>query len=291
MPARPYETGLAPACTYGHAGAGLVPTRHTKREDVLDITASYCSRASRALALLFTLASIPAAAQTPAAPAPDAPPPTWTGTAGAGISLTSGNSDTTNYTVSFDVTRDPKTRNVLKATGLYLRGSQDGEATVDRLSLGFRDQYALTPRLYVFGQLDYLRDQFKEIDYLLAPTGGVGYKVVDSDALKFSVDAGAGVVWEKNPGFDVRTNGAITAGEKLEYNVTPTATIKHAATALWTADDFGDGLYTFSVGLGTKLSEVLQLSIDLLDTYKNQPPAAGIAKNDVAFVTAIAAKF
>jgi putative salt-induced outer membrane protein len=239
--------------------------------------------------LLNAVAMGTAAAQTPA-PAAEVPP-TWTGTAGAGISLTSGNSDTTNYTLSFDVTRDPKTRNVMKAAGLYLRGSQDGEATVNRLSLGFKDQYALTSRLYVFGQLDYLRDEFKAIDYLLAPTGGIGYKVADSDELKFSVDAGAGVVIEKNPGLDARTNGAVTAGEKLEYSVTPTATIKHAATALWTADDFGDGLYTVSVGLATKLSEVLQLSIELLDTYKNRPPSPGIEKNDVAFVTAIAARF
>jgi hypothetical protein len=38
--------------------------------------------------------------------------------------------------------------------------------------------------------------------------GGIGYKVADSDELKFSVDAGAGVVIEKNPGLDARTNGA-----------------------------------------------------------------------------------
>ena len=67
--------------------------------------------------------------------------------------------------------------------------------------------------------------------------------------------------------------------------------LKHATTALWKADNFGDGLYTFSIGLGTRISEHLQLSVDLLDTFKNRPPTAATEKNDVALVTAITAKF
>ena len=74
-------------------------------------------------------------AQAPCScPPPD--PGVWIGTAGAGLSLTSGNTDTINYNFSFDITRDPKTRNVMRWTGLYLRGDQDDEAVANRLSLG-----------------------------------------------------------------------------------------------------------------------------------------------------------
>jgi putative salt-induced outer membrane protein YdiY len=196
-----------------------------------------------------------------------------------------------NYTLAFDVTRDPKTRNVMKWTGLYLRGEQQSEVIVNRTSLGYRDEYTLSGRTFVFGQLDYLRDTFKLIDYLVAPTGGVGYEVVDTEVTKFSADAGAGLVWEKNPGVDVHTSAAVTAGESLTHQLTPTATLKHAATALWKADAFGDGLYTFSAGVGTSISPRLQLSVDLLDTFKNRPPTAATKKNDVALVTALTAKF
>jgi hypothetical protein len=41
----------------------------------------------------------------------------------------------------------------------------------------------------------------------------------------------------------------------------------------------------------TRLSERLQLSIDLLDTFRNRPPTAPTKKNDIAFVTAVTAKF
>lgn len=233
----------------------------------------------------------PSLALAQAPPADPEPPKHWTGTAGFGVSATTGNSDTVNYNLAFDVTRTPKARNVMKWTGLYIRGSQNDAVVVDRTMLGYRDEYTLSGRTFLFGQVDYLRDTFKRIDYLVAPTAGVGFKVIDTNRTKFSVDGGGGSISEKNPGMDMRTNGALTAGERLAWQVTPTATFKHATTALWNATDFSDGLYTVSVGMATRIAERLQLSIDLLDNFKNRPPTPQTRKNDVAFVTAITAKF
>ena len=225
------------------------------------------------------------------APASLEPQKTWTGTASVGLSLTSGNSDTLNYNLAFDITRTPKARNVTKWTGLYMRGDQDDAVVVNRTSLGFRDEFTLSGRTFFFGQVDYLRDTFKLIDYLVAPTAGVGFKVIDTESATFSVDGGGGSISEKNPDGDFRTSAALTAGEKLTLELTPTASIRHATTGLWKANDFSDGLYTFSVGLSTRISGHMQLSIDLLDTLKNRPPTAATKKNDVAFVTAVTAEF
>ena len=235
---------------------------------------------------------IAAAGQTqPLPPAPPQGPGTYYGTAGAGLALTSGNSDTSTFNITFDVTRDARTRNVLRATGLYLRGQQNDELVANRLSVTLRDQFTLTSNSFFYGQLDYLQDTFKLIDSLVAPTVGFGYKFTDSDRTKSSIDAGIGAVWEKNPGIDVRTSLGFTASEKLQHAITASATVKHAAIALLKADDLADGLYTISVGLSTKISERLQLSVDLLDTYKNRPPTSATVKNDIAVVTAVTAKF
>ena len=43
--------------------------------------------------------------------------------------------------------------------------------------------------------------------------------------------------------------------------------------------------------LASRLSERMQLSIDLLDSFKNRPPTPETRKNDVAFVTSITTKF
>ena len=244
------------------------------------------------LAVACVVASVSASFAQPACPCPAEPPPgNWVGSAGLGFAINKGNTDTTNLNVTFDATYDPKTKDVWKFQGLYLRGETDGEPTVDRVFLQGRYERKLTARTFVFGQAQYLRDEFKEIDYLFAASGGLGYKLVDTERLTFSVDGGAGVSWEKNPGFDVDTSGVITGGDQFMFKVTPTATITQSFAALWDADDFGDALYTFSLGFSTSVSKQIELKIELLDAYKTRPPSELVKKNDVAILTAIVYKF
>jgi putative salt-induced outer membrane protein len=225
-------------------------------------------------------------------PCPAEPPPgNWVGSAGLGFAINKGNTDTTNLNVSFDATYDPKTKDLWKFQGIYLRGETDGEPTVDRLFLLGRYERDITERAFAFGQAQYLRDDFKEIDSLIATSGGLGYKLVTTYRLTLSVDAGAGVSWEKNPGFEVDTSAVITAGDQLEFKLTPTATVTQGFAALWNADDFGDALYTFSAGFSTSVSKQIELKIELLDTYKTKPPNDLLEKNDVAMLTAVVYKF
>jgi putative salt-induced outer membrane protein YdiY len=228
--------------------------------------------------------------QTPTVP-PAEPAPAWTGSIGAGLSLTSGNTDTLTYNLAFELARNPEARHVLKLGGLYLRSQQNDVLNADRTSLSFREQLNFSSRAFVFGQIDYLRDRFKLIDSLVAPTAGVGYQVIERDTTRFDVDAGAGAVWEKNQDLAVRTSGAVTAGERLTHTLTETTMLKHAATALWKANAFGDGLYTISAGIGVKIAERLQLTADVLDTFKSRPPTAATGQNDVAIVLAITVKY
>lgn len=236
----------------------------------------------------------PAAAQAPCPcpPAqPDAPPPVWTGSIGAGLALTQGNTDTTNTNVSFDVKRDAQTKTVFKAQGLYIRATQDGNDNVDRALVSGRVEYKLTPRAYTFGQLQYVRDRFKEIDYLLAPTVGLGYLIVDGGRLTVDVDSAVGIVTEKNTGLDVRTSGALTSGQRLAFKLSDTATLTQSATALWKLDDFGDGLYTFGVGVAASVTSHIQIKLEFQDVYKAQPSAPGVQRNDLAFLTTLLYKF
>ena len=243
---------------------------------------------------IYLAAAMPSLAQQPppcpCPPPPAPPPPVWTGSASVGLGLTSGNSDTRNFNFAFDIMRDPKTKTVFKAGALYLWSSEDGDDTANRLAFQVREEYKLTDRAYVFGQGQYLRDPFKAIDYLFAPTAGLGYKLVDNDTTKFSVDGGGGVTWEKNPGIDTRTYGAITAGEDFAHKLSPTATVTEGFHALWKADDFGDALYTFGAGLVATVTTKTAVKVDVLDTVKTKPPA-GIKENDIALIVSLAYKF
>src|SRR5574339_98724 len=137
---------------------------------ILLLTAAALLTSSRALAQAQTAGSCPCP--------PAGPPPVWTGSAGFGLTLNRGNTDTTNINVSFDATRDPKQKDVWKMDALYLRGDTNGELSANRVFAQVRYERNLTPRLFAFAQQPYLRDHFKDIDYHIAHNGGIGYKLV-----------------------------------------------------------------------------------------------------------------
>lgn len=229
----------------------------------------------------------PAFAQAPAPPPPRKP---WTVAASAGVALTSGNTDTSTVNVAYDVIYDSLAKNIVKSDALFLRGKNQGELAADRLNLNVRDQYQISGRAYVFGQNQYLRDRFKQIDYLLAPTAGLGYKLIDTPESKLDVDAGLGGVWEKNTGLDVDSSGAVTFGEKLQQKLTGTTTFTQGFSGLWKTKDWEDSLFTFGVGIAASMSSRTQLKVELIDVYKNKPPLATIQKNDLATLLAIVYK-
>jgi putative salt-induced outer membrane protein len=241
---------------------------------------------------IVAVSCVAAAAQPPSPPPPPAaPPPPWTGSAGFGLALNRGNTATTNLNVSFEATHDPKTTSVWKFKGLYLRGDNNGALAVDRLNLEARNERSITARVYAFGQIQLLEDQFKEIDYLFAPAGGLGYKLVATPQTSFNVDAGLGVQVEKNPDLERRTDVVVTASDKIEHKLSPAAVLTQGFGALWKAQDFGDALYTFTAGAAAGLTSRTQLKVELLDTYATRPPSPAVKSNDAALLTTVVYKF
>jgi len=241
--------------------------------------------------LAAMLGVLPASRARAQQPPPAAPAKALTGSAGFGLSLTQGNSDTLNISATVDAVYDPKTKNVMKGNLLYLRGTQNDVLAVNRISATFRDERTVSTRTFLFAQIDSLHDTFKAIDYLFAPTAGVGYKALDSMRSQLLVDAGAGGVIEKDTGVDARSNGAISLGEKLVHQLTATTTLKQSAASLLKMNDMGDGLYTFQIGVAAKINSRFQLAIDVLETFKNRPLDPALKKSDVAIVTSVVAKY
>ena len=229
--------------------------------------------------------------QTPqTAPAAPPPPKVWTVTLSAGLADTSGNSNTSSVNAAYNLIFDPnQKKNVIKSDGLVLRGKTNGVLSANNDTLNIRDEYQLSARLSVFGQNQYLHDTFKEIGYLVAPTGGLNVKLVDTKPTQFEVSGGAGGEWEKDTGTAVEGSGAVTAAETFVDAITSTTTFNESITALWKANHFGDSLYTSSVSVAVSASTRTQLKLEAHDTFKNQPPP-GIKKNDVALLVAFVYK-
>ena len=192
--------------------------------------------------------------------------------------------------MAYEVTYDPPTPNVVKSDALWMRGKTGETLTTSRLGLNVRNEYGLNARAFVFGQNQYLRDEFKSIEYLLAPTAGIGYRLFDTEQTKLAADGAAGGVWEKNPAADARGSGAVALGEKLTQALTSTTVLTQSVSGLWKTEDFGDALLTAGISLAASMSARMQLKVELLDTFKNRPPVPGVEKNDVAVLMAIVYK-
>src|SRR3954452_14087970 len=78
------------------------------------------------------------------------PEKVWASSIGAGLAVTSGNTDTKNYNLSFNTKYDPKTKVVFKADALYLRGESDGVTNVDKAGADARYEYNLSDRTFTF---------------------------------------------------------------------------------------------------------------------------------------------
>jgi putative salt-induced outer membrane protein len=246
------------------------------------------------LALAATLLGAGSAlAQEPLCPCPppSPPPPVWKGALGGGLSMTGGNTDTNSYNLDFAVVRDPKKKDVFKADGFYLRTDTDGEAAVDRTGLGARYERALgkSARAFAFGEVRYLRDAFKDVDHLITPTVGLGYRVVDKERVKLSADAGVGLAFEQLAGQEATTNGAVSAGENFLWKLSPSAAFVHAGRALWKIDDFGDAYYHLEAGILASLARRFDLKLTFADDYKALP-LPDKKKNDTALLATIVFK-
>jgi putative salt-induced outer membrane protein YdiY len=214
----------------------------------------------------------------------------WTSSIGAGIAITSGNTDTKNYNLNFSTKYDPKTKFIFKADALYLRGDSNGVTQVDKASADVRGEYSLSDRTFAFGEVTYLRDPFKGLNYLVAPLAGAGYRIIRSDRRNLTVDGALGAELESDIGAGRSNGGAAKAGENFDWALSTTSKVTQKLTAIWKTSDFGDAFYHFDAGLTTTVATRIELKIAYVYDFKTRP-VGDAKKGDSALFAALLFKF
>ena len=214
-----------------------------------------------------------------------------TGSLAAGLSITTGNSDTSAFNLGFGLVYDPKTHSLFKADALYLRSAADGATTSDKATGSLRYEYKVSDRFYAFGQVAYLRDTFKNLTYLITPMVGGGYIIAKEKTLELDVDASIGGAFEKDSGYGRTSSGAFSVGESFAWKISPGAALTQKASGLWKTNDTSDAFYHFEVGLAASLVKSFDLKVAYLVDYKNIVNPSTLKKMDTALVAAIIYKF
>lgn len=113
----------------------------------------------------------------------------WSGSGEAGGFISSGNTDTQGVAIGATVTKETrKWKHTLRGFVDYQR--QDDVTTRERYFAGYEGNYNITPNLYALATLSWERDPFSGFDRRFAQSIGLGYKIIDSETVKLSVEGG-----------------------------------------------------------------------------------------------------
>jgi putative salt-induced outer membrane protein len=113
----------------------------------------------------------------------------WSGSGQIGFSKTTGNTRDTSIIVGLNLMKDGlKFRH--KLNGQVDRQTSSGLLIRNRYLAGYELNYKLTDRLYAYALAQWDRDTFAGFTRRFSESGGAGYTVLKTDALKLDVTAG-----------------------------------------------------------------------------------------------------
>jgi putative salt-induced outer membrane protein len=234
----------------------------------------------RKLTLLLGLAPV---ATVWADQAPPPPQGVWIGKGQFGFLSSHGNSDAESINGAVDLLRyDGAWKNEINAAGLY--GKNSGIVSAERWEVRGQSNYTISGDLFAFGGLRYEHDLFDGFQYQASVTGGMGYKLINSDDTKLTAQLGAGyrrlrpevidkdaagLVISRTP-LDATSDAIATAG--LDFSHAFTKTTVFTNKFLMEAGS-SDTLLHDDLALTVKMSDKLALSVGYGITDNTKPPA------------------
>ena len=118
-------------------------------------------------------------------------PQGFSGKGQAGYVMSRGNSDTDSANAKIDLfLLTPQWKHAFTLEGLY--GKSAEVTSAERWDLRLQSDYTINTKLFAFGALAYQDDRFSGFQYQGSASGGLGYKLFDSQSTKLSVQLGVG---------------------------------------------------------------------------------------------------
>ncbi|MGE5276532.1 MAG: YdiY family protein [Acidobacteriota bacterium] len=247
---------------------------------------------SRPLALFSALLASAVAlgqAPCPCPPAPEGPPPLWTGKAELSYVATSGNTDTSSLGAGFELNYKPAPW-TFTLTGAYLRASSGGDLTAETLAGSLRGARGLTPRLDVFAAALYYRNRFAGVDSRYGGEAGAGYKIIDEKTLRLRAETAVGYTREDRIDFEAINYATARAGLDFGWKFSKSAELTELVSWTDNLKTTSDWFLSSTTALTANLTSVFALKASYTYLYDNVP-VDDFAKRDTITSVALVAKF
>lgn len=230
-----------------------------------------------------------------------APTNRWDVTLGAGLTLTSGNSETLLSTLTFKAVRKATNSEVLLgASGTYGEATtettrRNGERhdetskTAANVSAFGQYNYLFTDRFYTGGRVDYVHDDIADLKYRYTVSPLAGYYAIKNPKTKLSFEFGPSGVFERQ-GDEDNQYAALRLGDRFEQRFAPKSRLWQAFDYMPQIDRFSNYLIVAEVGAEAAFTEKVLLRAVVQDTYDNEP-AEGRKNNDVKLIASVVYKF
>jgi putative salt-induced outer membrane protein len=214
-----------------------------------------------------------------------APPPqdVWIGKGQFGFLNSHGNSDAESINGNVDLLRyDGPWKNEVYVGGLY--GKNSGIVSAERWETHGQSNYTLSGDLFVFGGLRYEHDLFDGFQYQASVTSGLGYKLLNGDDTKLTLQVGAGYRRLRPETIDKDDSGQVISRTPLDATGEAIATVgvdfSHAftKTTVFTNKFLSEAgsdniLLHDELALTVKMSDKLALSVGYTIIDNTKPPA------------------
>lgn len=217
----------------------------------------------------------------------------WGGFLDSGLSLSRGNSDTTNFTLGASAVRSTdRDKTSVFVTSLLAKNTTAGISTTTASAIngGLRYDYNLSDRLFAFAFTNFDHDRFQDLDLRNVIGGGLGYHAVKTAATTFDLFGGASLNQEFFSTGLTRRSGELVLGEALDHKLNVAVNLHERLEFYPNLSEIGEYRMVFDTAAITKLSKYLSWQIDLSDRYLSNP-VFGLKGNDLLLTTGVRVTF
>ena len=223
---------------------------------------------------------------------PQAEPVSWEGRFSGGIVIDRGNSESQDVQMQVNATRETEEdRIILDAEHIEKRETNPdtGEESTSkrRYALGAHYDYFVSPKYYVYGDVNAEKETTANLDLRLTIGGGGGYRWIKTKTTKFDVESGLSWV---NESFSDQSEDTdyISArfAWRFTHDFTPSVHFFHSAEWFPSLEDSEDQLIKTETGVRSKINSHLFMEAKILFDW-DQTPADGAEKEDSSYILGI----
>ncbi|CAN5374467.1 hypothetical protein BH10PSE17_BH10PSE17_18470 [soil metagenome] len=212
----------------------------------------------------------------------------WTGQVGAGVTLTRGNSDSTQAAFNFDLSRATIDDRIL-FHGIYTRNENDGITNTNNALLTGRYEHNLSPQWFSYGQADFERDPINDLSFRQTYGGGAGYRFIRTEETQFNIYTGLAYTIERNIIEEDNKGVQALIGNEWVWNMSPDSVFRQTFAYYPKMGNAGERSM-FQAVVTSKLVGIVSLQVNFTAKYRAEVPDDN-KHTDYSLITGLTAKF